>query len=163
MGYHICSRHVNLCCVYCLCDNENTSETYCSCLCLQLALQQPNDQPSACRAFQSQWQSALSQACWGMHPFSTSSLANKYVEVGSTLLLKYIGHSHKPEVCMLQSWDDDKQGPIDPFAIAEPEIDSISERLRQSLLTDIPALGKAAEYFFQVYSHPLDKCLSNCT
>ncbi len=57
---------------------------------------------------------------------------------------------------MLQSWDDDKQGPIDPFAIAEPEIDSISERLRQSLLTDIPALGKAAEYFFQVY-HSLDK------
>ena len=52
---------------------------------------------------------------------------------------------------MLQSWDDAKQGPIDPFAIAEPEIDSISERLRQSLLTDIPALGKAAEYFFQVY------------
>lgn len=60
---------------------------------------------------------------------------------------------------MLQSWDDDKQGPIDPFAIAEPEIDSISERLRQSLLTDIPALGKAAEYFFQVYqtlwTHPV--------
>jgi hypothetical protein len=62
-----------------------------------------------------------------------------------------IGHSHKPKIYMLQSWDDDKQGPIDPFAIAEPEIDSISERLRQSLLTDIPALGKAAEYFFQVY------------
>ncbi|DBA66003.1 TPA: hypothetical protein ACH3X2_003014 [Trebouxia sp. C0005] len=51
---------------------------------------------------------------------------------------------------VLQSWDDGKQGPIDPFAIAEPEIDSISERLRQSLLTDIPALGKAAEYFFQI-------------
>ena len=50
----------------------------------------------------------------------------------------------------VQSWNDLKQGPIDPFAIAEPEIDSISERLRQSLLTDIPALGKAAEYFFQV-------------
>ncbi|KAL0040598.1 hypothetical protein WJX77_011920 [Trebouxia sp. C0004] len=95
---------------------------------LQLALQQPNDQPAACKAFQSQWQSALSQACWGMHPFSTSPSANQYV----------------------QSWDDDKQGPMDPFAIAEPEIDSISERLRQSLLTDIPALGKAAEYFFQI-------------
>ena len=64
---------------------------------------------------------------------------------------------------MLQSWDDDKQGPIDPFAIAEPEIDSISERLRQSLLTDIPALGKAAEYFFQVYQHSLDKSWINRT
>ena len=64
---------------------------------------------------------------------------------------------------VLQSWDDGKQGPIDPFAIAEPEIDSISERLRQSLLTDIPALGKAAEYFFQVYYHSLDKSLSNST
>ena len=50
---------------------------------------------------------------------------------------------------MLQSWDNKRQGPVDPFAIAEPEIDSISERLRSSLLTDIPALGKAAEYFFQ--------------
>lgn len=50
----------------------------------------------------------------------------------------------------LQSWDDNEKGPIDPFAIAEAEIDSISERLRQSLLTDIPALGRAAEYFFQV-------------
>ena len=55
---------------------------------------------------------------------------------------------------MLQSWDDDKQGPIDPFAIAEPEIDSISERLRRSLLTDIPALGRAAEYFFQACPEP---------
>ncbi len=62
---------------------------------------------------------------------------------------------------MLQSWDDDKQGPIDPFAIAEPEIDSISERLRQSLLTDIPALGKAAEYFFQVYQHSLENPVLN--
>lgn len=53
----------------------------------------------------------------------------------------------------LQSWDVKENGPIDPFAIAEPEIDSISERLRQSLLTDIPALGKAAEYFFQVRRH----------
>ena len=43
-----------------------------------------------------------------------------------------------------------KQGPLDPFAIAEPELESVSERLRRSLLTDIPALGRAAEYFFQV-------------
>lgn len=50
----------------------------------------------------------------------------------------------------MQSWDDNEKGPIDPFAIAEAEIDSISERLRQSLLTDIPALGRAAEYFFQI-------------
>lgn len=51
---------------------------------------------------------------------------------------------------LLQSWDVHKQGRVDPFAIAEPELESVSERLRRSLLTDIPALGRAAEYFFQV-------------
>ena len=64
--------------------------------------------------------------------------------------------------CLLQSWDDNQQGPVDPFAIAEAEIDSISERLRQSLLTDIPALGKAAEYFFQVCNHWQHHALATC-
>lgn len=95
---------------------------------LQLALRQPGDQPILYSALQSTWHSVSSQACWGMRTFNTTSLASQYV----------------------QSWDNKRQGPVDPFAIAEPEIDSISERLRSSLLTDIPALGKAAEYFFQI-------------
>lgn len=92
---------------------------------LQLSLQQSEQQPTSVR---DAWATALPSACWTRQTFSTASAAAHYV----------------------QSWDDDKQGPIDPFAIAEPEIDSISERLRRSLLTDIPALGRAAEYFFQI-------------
>lgn len=38
---------------------------------------------------------------------------------------------------------------IDPFAMVRHEIDSVSSRLRRCILTDIPVLERAAEYFFQ--------------
>lgn len=38
---------------------------------------------------------------------------------------------------------------VDPFALVRLEIDSVSNRLRNCILTDIPVLEKAAEYFFQ--------------
>ena len=38
----------------------------------------------------------------------------------------------------------------DPFALVKGELENVSERLRRSILTDIPVLGKAASYFFQV-------------
>ncbi len=38
----------------------------------------------------------------------------------------------------------------DPFAIVKDEIESISERLRRSIMTGIPVLETAASYFFRV-------------
>jgi len=38
---------------------------------------------------------------------------------------------------------------IDPFALVRQEINAVSNRLRKCILTDIPVLEKAAEYFFQ--------------
>lgn len=37
----------------------------------------------------------------------------------------------------------------DPFSLVRDEIEAVSERLRRSILTDIPSLEKAAEYFFR--------------
>lgn len=37
----------------------------------------------------------------------------------------------------------------DPFLLVRQEIDSVSNRLRRCIMTDIPMLEKAAEYFFQ--------------
>ncbi|KAL3144239.1 hypothetical protein ABBQ32_004017 [Trebouxia sp. C0010 RCD-2024] len=95
---------------------------------LQLKLQQ-SDQP----LYQD------STAYWSWHAACVHSCSNRGFSSALTVVGQYV-----------QSWDDNEKGPIDPFAIAEAEIDSISERLRQSLLTDIPALGRAAEYFFQI-------------
>lgn len=39
---------------------------------------------------------------------------------------------------------------MDPFELVAAEISSVSERLRRTILTDIPVLSKAAEYFFKV-------------
>ena len=38
---------------------------------------------------------------------------------------------------------------LDPFSLVRTEIESVSNRLRRCILTDIPVLEKAAEYFFQ--------------
>lgn len=38
----------------------------------------------------------------------------------------------------------------DPFALVAEELKSVSERLRRTILTDIPILSTAAEYFFKV-------------
>lgn len=40
--------------------------------------------------------------------------------------------------------------PIDPFALVKEELDSVSSRLRRTVLTEIPRLGQAADYFFQL-------------
>lgn len=40
----------------------------------------------------------------------------------------------------------------DPFALVKEELDSVSNRLRRTVLTSIPRLGQAAEYFFQLGS-----------
>ncbi len=39
---------------------------------------------------------------------------------------------------------------MDPFSIVQAEVDAISERLRRSVASSIPALNTAAEYFFRV-------------
>ena len=42
-----------------------------------------------------------------------------------------------------------KPDDVDPFLLVRREIDSVSDRLRRCIITDIPVLEKAAEYFFQ--------------
>eukprot|EP00891_Asterochloris_glomerata_P006715 jgi/Astpho2/6715/Aster-06736 len=44
----------------------------------------------------------------------------------------------------------DVEAAIDPFGLVKQEIESISERLRRSIICDIPSLERAAEYFFQL-------------
>ncbi len=39
---------------------------------------------------------------------------------------------------------------VDPFKLVQPEIDAISERLRHSVASQIPALSQAAQYFFRL-------------
>ena len=39
---------------------------------------------------------------------------------------------------------------LDPFALVHTELESVSERLRRSVFTEIPALSTAAEYFFKL-------------
>ena len=61
-------------------------------------------------------------------------------------------HSNVGKLRMLpaQSWADVGQSPLDPFSLVADEISSVSERLRRTIMSDIPVLSKAAEYFFQV-------------
>jgi geranyl diphosphate synthase len=51
---------------------------------------------------------------------------------------------------LLQGWGGGGFAPIDPFALVADEIESVSQRLRQTVMTDIPALSRAAEYFFKL-------------
>jgi geranyl diphosphate synthase len=51
----------------------------------------------------------------------------------------------------VQKWaaevqDDDK---LDPFSLVEQEVQIVSERLRHSVVSSVPALRTAAEYFFR--------------
>eukprot|EP01023_Acetabularia_acetabulum_P030686 TRINITY_DN28873_c0_g1_i3.p1 TRINITY_DN28873_c0_g1~~TRINITY_DN28873_c0_g1_i3.p1 ORF type:complete len:183 (+),score=8.55 TRINITY_DN28873_c0_g1_i3:75-551(+) len=39
---------------------------------------------------------------------------------------------------------------LDPVTLIHQELNCISERVRASVVSDIPALGRAAEYFFRV-------------
>ena len=49
-----------------------------------------------------------------------------------------------------QRWDDvSADETVDPFALVGEEVDSVSHRLCQSVITNVPALETAAEYFFR--------------
>ena len=41
---------------------------------------------------------------------------------------------------------------IDPFALVKDELESVSARLRTTVMSEIPKLGQAADYFFQLGS-----------
>ncbi|GLI58939.1 hypothetical protein VaNZ11_000727 [Volvox africanus] len=49
----------------------------------------------------------------------------------------------------IQTWADVRGRQVEPFSIVQQEVDIVSERLRHSVLTGIPALKTAAEYFFR--------------
>ena len=57
----------------------------------------------------------------------------------------------------LQSFAEMGSRKLDPFALVADELESVSERLRRTILTEIPVLSSAAEYFFKV----LDACPSS--
>jgi len=38
---------------------------------------------------------------------------------------------------------------VDPYVVVQPEVKAISERLRHSVSSTVPALKQAAEYFFR--------------
>lgn len=51
---------------------------------------------------------------------------------------------------VLQQWDDAAaEETVDPFALVSEEVNSVSHRLCQSVITNVPALESAAEYFFR--------------
>jgi hypothetical protein len=50
----------------------------------------------------------------------------------------------------LQRWDEvSAEETVDPFALVRDEVASVSQRLCQSIVTNVPALESAAEYFFR--------------
>ncbi len=40
--------------------------------------------------------------------------------------------------------------PVDPFSLVKQELKIVAERLRRSILSDIPLLERAGAYFFDV-------------
>lgn len=64
--------------------------------------------------------------------------------VGPTLVMRTFA-----SLTELNTSSRDESRFVDPFALVRLEIDSVSNRLRNCILTDIPVLEKAAEYFFQ--------------
>ncbi|KAK9808792.1 hypothetical protein WJX72_003759 [[Myrmecia] bisecta] len=55
----------------------------------------------------------------------------------------------------MQGWQQPKPQEsvaVDPFSLVREEIETVSERLRRSIMSDIPALERAAEYFFKLGS-----------
>ena len=68
---------------------------------------------------------------------------------------------HLPgKIAFLQGWEDVRYAErVDPFTLVKAEIDSVSERLRRGILSGIPVLERAAEYFFKVRRRLLwDSC-----
>ena len=61
----------------------------------------------------------------------------------------------------MQGWEHVRHAErVDPFSLVKAEIDSVSERLRRGILSGIPVLERAAEYFFKVHRWLL---WDNCT
>jgi geranyl diphosphate synthase len=52
-------------------------------------------------------------------------------------------------VCMPQQWEVAADQNVDPFALVRDEVGIVSERLCQSIVSNVPALEQAAEYFFR--------------
>eukprot|EP00878_Enallax_costatus_P025265 GHUV01027028.1.p1 GENE.GHUV01027028.1~~GHUV01027028.1.p1 ORF type:complete len:368 (+),score=102.27 GHUV01027028.1:908-2011(+) len=50
---------------------------------------------------------------------------------------------------LLQHWEDIADDSVDPFALVNDEVAIVSERLCRSIVTNVPALEHAAEYFFR--------------
>eukprot|EP00955_Chlamydomonas_euryale_P021495 227243-Chlamydomonas_euryale.AAC.20 len=48
-----------------------------------------------------------------------------------------------------QSWQDVDTDAVEPFSLVHEEVQIVSERLRGSVLSSVPALRHAAEYFFR--------------
>eukprot|EP00878_Enallax_costatus_P007998 GHUV01008365.1.p1 GENE.GHUV01008365.1~~GHUV01008365.1.p1 ORF type:complete len:427 (+),score=115.09 GHUV01008365.1:600-1880(+) len=48
-----------------------------------------------------------------------------------------------------QHWEDIADDSVDPFALVNDEVAIVSERLCRSIVTNVPALEHAAEYFFR--------------
>jgi geranyl diphosphate synthase len=48
-----------------------------------------------------------------------------------------------------QTWAEVHDRRVEPFSVVQQEVDVVSERLRHSVTTGIPALKTAAEYFFR--------------
>ncbi|KAG2452545.1 hypothetical protein HYH02_002782 [Chlamydomonas schloesseri] len=49
----------------------------------------------------------------------------------------------------IQTWAEVHDRRVEPFSVVQQEVDVVSERLRHSVTTGIPALKTAAEYFFR--------------
>ena len=60
-------------------------------------------------------------------------------------------HSCQPAShCLSQKWADVRDADnIDPFSLVHDEVQIVSERLRHSVVSSVPALRAAAEYFFR--------------
>lgn len=52
-------------------------------------------------------------------------------------------------LCALQRWEQVSNRKVEPFQVVHQEVECISERLRHSVSTGVPALKIAAEYFFR--------------
>ncbi|KAK9813829.1 hypothetical protein WJX73_000632 [Symbiochloris irregularis] len=55
-----------------------------------------------------------------------------------------------PQAGILQTLAHLRTTAPDPFAIVKDELETVSERLRRSVLTEVPVLSRAASYFFQL-------------
>ena len=80
-------------------------------------------------------------ACLLLHPLGRLSVYRQNI----------IWFCLSPEIARLQTFGDMAHSKLDPFSLVAKELESVSERLRRTILTEIPVLSTAAEYFFKVH------------